>query len=89
MAGTDHGPDRLTLKRVLACRPENERPRRLAFTWHSPALGPLETLVTLTFEPRGAETELTLVHELLPDAEMRRRHEEGWGSIVDRLAAAL
>jgi uncharacterized protein YndB with AHSA1/START domain len=68
---------------------EIRRPERLVFTWASNHTGGRETLVTVELRSRGADTELTLTHEGLPDDEACRRHEAGWTSIVEKLAAAL
>jgi uncharacterized protein YndB with AHSA1/START domain len=65
-----------------------ERPFRLVFTWNGCFTGG-ETLVTLTFRPRGAGTELTLTHEGFTGADMRDRHNEGWSNSFDRLTARL
>jgi hypothetical protein len=43
-----------------------------------------ETLLTLTFAPRGPESWVILRHADLPDDELGRRHQEGW---THRLAA--
>lgn len=60
-------------------------PRLLSFTWRSPYTGPEPSVVTVTLTPEGETTRLLLVHESLP-AEQVTPHEEGWGSILDRLA---
>ena len=65
-----------------------EPPRQLSFTWRSPYTGGVYSLVTISLEPQGQETHLTLVHERLPD-EAAESHREGWGEILDRLAAVL
>jgi len=68
-----------------------ERPRRLVFTWNSHATEG-DSRVELTFEPRGAETLLTLRHERLPDALRVGQHTGGWsailGKLVDRLGSS-
>jgi len=46
-----------------------------------------ESLVTIELRADGTGTELTLTHAELPDEEARRRHETGWTSIVEKLAA--
>jgi hypothetical protein len=33
---------------------------------------------TVTFEKKGQDTLMTLVHSVLPDAEVARSHEKGW-----------
>lgn len=65
------------------------RPERLVFTWISTNTLDRETLVTVELRLIGQETELTLTHQRLPDAEARRKHEGGWTAIVAKLAAHL
>ncbi len=60
-------------------------PSRLVFTWHSNVTDG-ESLVTLEFHPRGAETELVLVHECLTDADIAANYKQGWGRILEKLA---
>ena len=66
---------------------ELRRGERLVFTWNSKNTFGRETLVTIDLRPVGRETELTLTHEGLTSEEWRRRHEGGWTSIVEKLAA--
>ena len=68
---------------------EIDRPRRIEHTWVSEATQGVESIVALTFEPRGNETEVTLRHSNLPDDEMGRKHKDGWAWILDMLAQAL
>jgi len=63
-------------------------PRVLSFTWRSPYTGPEASVVTVTLTPEGETTRMVLVHERLP-AEQVTPHEEGWGSILDRLGELL
>jgi len=66
---------------------ELARPRRLVLTWVSEATRGLPTTVTVELKPHGAgETELTLVHEGLPE-ETAERYTDGWGQILEKLAA--
>jgi uncharacterized protein YndB with AHSA1/START domain len=58
---------------------EFERPHRLQHTWMSPKTLGQESIVTLTFQPQGENTLMTLVHSNLPDHELARGHEKGWG----------
>jgi uncharacterized protein YndB with AHSA1/START domain len=46
-----------------------------------------ESLVTLLLEPIDVGTELTLIHEQLPDEGARRSHERGWNGFLDKLAS--
>ncbi len=56
------------------------------YTWMSEATQGVESLVTVTFEPLGEETEVTLRHSNVPDDEMGRRHAEGWTWMLNMLA---
>lgn len=73
-----------------------DRPHRLVYTWRvSPSAidgtvidagaGPTER-VTVTFEPRGANTEVTITHERIPSIPVRTVHEQGWHGCLDKLA---
>ena len=64
---------------------------RLVFTWiwAEGEIAGLETLVTVEFRDRGGETELTLIHEMFPSAEVRDRHTEGWSSSFECLHETL
>lgn len=63
-------------------------PDRLAFTWRSPYTGQEPSLVTVTLLRRDEGTELVLIHERLPQ-ETAASHGEGWGRMLERLAAHL
>jgi uncharacterized protein YndB with AHSA1/START domain len=47
-----------------------DRPRRIEHTWVSEATRGLESVVTLTFEPRGDQTLVQLRHANIPDDEL-------------------
>jgi uncharacterized protein YndB with AHSA1/START domain len=64
-----------------------DRPRCIEHTWVSEATRGLESVVTLTLEPRGAQTLVSLRHSNVPDDAMGRRHEEGWGYVLGAIAA--
>ena len=66
-----------------------ERPRVVEYTWMSEGTKGAESIVTLTMEPRGGETEVTLRHSGVPDDEMGRRHKDGWTWILNTLAEGL
>jgi len=67
-----------------------ERPRRLVFTWISAATRGRPTTVSVELEARGpGETQLTLVHEGLPDEPAADQHRSGWGDIVRKLGASV
>ena len=63
-----------------------ERPSLIEYTWMSEATKGVESIVTITFEPLGDETEVTLVHSGVPDDDMGRRHAEGWTWMLNMLA---
>jgi uncharacterized protein YndB with AHSA1/START domain len=67
-------------------------PTRLVFTWgfenDDMDVGPGASTVEVTLEPRDGGTWLTLVHRDLPESE-RGDHDAGWGTMLDRLAAAV
>ena len=67
-----------------------DRPRQIRHTWVSEATRGLESIVTLTFDAQGDQTLVTLRHTNVPDDEMGRRHQDGWGfllgAITDRYA---
>ena len=66
-----------------------DRPRLIEHTWMSEGTKGAESVVTVTMEPRGDETEVTLHHSGVPDHEMGRQHEEGWNWLLSALAEAL
>lgn len=68
---------------------EIERPGKVEYTWMSEGTKGVETTVTVTFEGRGKETEVTLRHLNVPDDEMGRQTEWGWAHILDSVAEAL
>jgi uncharacterized protein YndB with AHSA1/START domain len=63
--------------------------KTLVFTWDLPGATDPQSLVTFRLEPFGGGTELTLVHEHLPDEEARKSHEEGWRGLLDKLPVFL
>lgn len=63
-----------------------ERPRRVEHTWVSEGTRGLETIVTVTFEPQGEQTNISLTHSGVPDDEMGRRHKDGWTWVLSMLA---
>lgn len=67
------------------------KPQRLVYTWQwqGEALPNVETLITVTLEPRDGGTELRMHHTGFPDASLRDAHNEGWSSCVNRMVDAL
>ena len=47
------------------------------------------SLVTFLLESFDGDTELTPIHEHLPDEEARDSHEEGWRGFLDKLQIFL
>jgi len=66
-----------------------DSPHKVEYTWVSEATQGVESVVTVTFEPRGDQTEVTLCHSGVPDDEMGRRHKEGWTWILSTFAERL
>jgi uncharacterized protein YndB with AHSA1/START domain len=60
-----------------------ERPGRIEHTWVSRSTLGEESTVTVTFQQRGDETLMTLVHSGLPDSDGGRGHEKGWNYFLD------
>ena len=63
--------------------------RKLAFTWDLPGSHEPESLVTFLLKPIDGGTELTLLHEHLPDEAERDSHEQGWNGLLDKLPLFL
>lgn len=67
-------------------------PSRVVFTWgfesEDTDLPPGESTVEVTLEPRDDGTWLTLTHSDVPESQ-RAGHDEGWQTMLGRLAAAL
>jgi uncharacterized protein YndB with AHSA1/START domain len=66
---------------------EIDRPRRLVFTWASPATYLTDSVVTVEFVIHQDATELVLTHTALPDdGEAVDSHIGGWSSALEHLA---
>lgn len=63
-----------------------DRPRRVEYTWMSEATKGVESIVAVSFESHGEQTEVTLRHTGVPDDEMGRQHKEGWTWFLSMLA---
>jgi uncharacterized protein YndB with AHSA1/START domain len=63
--------------------------KKLVFTWEWAGRPEHESLVTFLLKPLAGGTELTLIHEGLPDEEARKSHEAGWSGLLDKLPAFL
>jgi uncharacterized protein YndB with AHSA1/START domain len=65
---------------------EVARPGRIQHTWMSRKTLGEESVVTVTFNKKGENTLLTLVHSGLPSDEWARAHERGWTVILDKFS---
>jgi uncharacterized protein YndB with AHSA1/START domain len=66
-----------------------EAPHTLAYTWRI-GTDPAEELVTVSFRATNDEqTEVTVVHERIPDKGTRDRHEQGWFGCLEKLSSFL
>jgi uncharacterized protein YndB with AHSA1/START domain len=65
---------------------EIERPGRIQHSWMSPNTLGEESMVTVTFEKKGEDTQMTLVHSGLPDTDGGRGHEAGWSYFLKILS---
>jgi uncharacterized protein YndB with AHSA1/START domain len=66
--------------------------QRLVFTWawETPAGGRQhETLVTVTFQAKGKQTEMTLRQEIFESREACERHRHGWDGSFDKVDEIL
>ena len=63
-----------------------ERPHQVQYTWVSEATKGVESVVVVTFQPRGDQTEVTLRHSGVPNDEMGHQHQEGWTWVLSMLA---
>jgi len=66
-----------------------ERPGLIEHTWVSEATKGVESVVTLSLDPTGDETVVTLRHAHVPDDPMGRQHQDGWGFILSAIAQRL
>ena len=65
---------------------EIDRPRRLVFTWSSPATDHRDSVITVTFEPQGNSSTVVEIHQVgLPNEESRAGHTEGWSDALAEL----
>jgi len=66
-----------------------DRPKQIEHTWVSEGTKGVESTVSVTFEPRGDDTEVTIHHSGVPDDEVGRKHKDGWGWILEMLAQGM
>ena len=60
---------------------------KLVFTWHHPEAPERDSLVTVLLKAVDGGTELTLIHEGLPDEKTRDSHRDGWKGALNKLQA--
>ena len=81
MDGSEHNPTGVYLDVV----PDE----RLVFTWEWPGRVEWESRVTFHLRETDEGTELTLLHERLPNDDATRSHTAGWTGLLDQLQAFL
>jgi uncharacterized protein YndB with AHSA1/START domain len=64
---------------------EIDRPGRIQHTWMSRNTLGEESTVTVTFQKKGEDTLMTLLHSDLPNYEVAKAHEKGWIYFLDKL----
>jgi uncharacterized protein YndB with AHSA1/START domain len=63
-----------------------DAPHKLVYSWQLETSSE-EELVTVSFEPRSnGQTEVTVLHERIPDIPTRARHQQGWVGCLEKLA---
>jgi uncharacterized protein YndB with AHSA1/START domain len=66
---------------------EIDRPRRLVFTWSSPATQFRDSVVTVTFQPSSNRATVVEIHQVgLPDEQASASHHGGWTDSLRELA---
>jgi len=70
---------------------EVEAPSRLSYTfvWDPPDADDRETVVTLSLEERGRQTEVTFAQGEFATADRLELHRDGWSDSFDRLEELL
>ncbi|MGB7025956.1 MAG: SRPBCC domain-containing protein [Candidatus Acidiferrum sp.] len=66
-----------------------DRPRVVEYTWMSEGTKGAESIVTVTMEAKGEDTEVTLRHSGVPDDDMGRKHKDGWAWVLSALAESF
>ncbi|HKC48407.1 MAG TPA: SRPBCC domain-containing protein [Gemmatimonadales bacterium] len=64
-----------------------ERPLRLIYSWRIEGAPADAERVTVVFEGRGLETEVTVTHARILSQEQSEQHRLGWEGCLDHLAA--
>ena len=69
---------------------EIDRPRRLVFTWSSPATRFRDSIVTVTFQPSSSSSTVVEIHQVgLPDEEAQASHHAGWSDALRELGGTI
>lgn len=66
-----------------------EPPRLLIYSWEVEPSSGMPERVTVRFEPQGADTVVSVIHERIGDAALRERHQAGWLGCLDSLVSYL
>jgi uncharacterized protein YndB with AHSA1/START domain len=64
---------------------EIDPPGRIQHSWMSRSTLGEESTVTVTFQKKGEDTLMTLLHSDLPSNEAAKAHEKGWIYFLDKL----
>ncbi len=64
------------------------RPSKIVMSWKW-SQEEQDTLITLTFRPKGNGTELHMRHEGFTNADRRNSHNNGWNGTMDKLEKFL
>jgi uncharacterized protein YndB with AHSA1/START domain len=86
MLGSPDGKDMDRQVRVAGVYKKIVPNELLVFTWRGDWEPNEETLVTIAFRDVPEGTELTLTHERFATLKSRGGHEQGWTSLLDKLA---
>ena len=62
-----------------------DRPRLLVYSWLIEKMQGVAETVTVRFEARGAETEVIVTHEKIPNQAQKDQHADGWKGCLNGL----